>query len=202
VITGYALALTDVGEPDPGEGPEVAASHFLTWLAKTERPWLVVLDDLTAAATLEGLRPAGAQGRVVVTTPRADTAVQALNRRVVEVGVFSAREALAFLSTKLPADPDQWIGAVDLATELGFLPIRYARPEQWPTPGWTAANTGSGFPSASSAWPTPRMPTLPSLPLPGHWLARWPNNSLLPISRAPRSPCSRCWIRTAFPARF
>jgi hypothetical protein len=87
------------------------------------RPWLVVLDDLTAAATLEGLRPAGAQGRVVVTTPRADTAVQALNRRVVEVGVFSAREALAFLSTKLPADPDQWIGAVDLATELGFLPI-------------------------------------------------------------------------------
>jgi tetratricopeptide (TPR) repeat protein len=123
VITGYAQALTDVGEPDLGEGPDAAASRFLAWLARTERPWLVVLDDLTAVATLEGLWPAGPQGRVVVTTPRADTAVQAPNRRVVEVGVFTAREALAVLSAKLHADPDQWIGAVDLATELGFLPI-------------------------------------------------------------------------------
>ncbi|HEY5988459.1 MAG TPA: tetratricopeptide repeat protein, partial [Streptosporangiaceae bacterium] len=123
VLTGYASALSDVGEPDPGEGPEVAASLFLTWLGKTDRPWLIVLDDLTAAAALEGLWPAGAHGRVVVTTPRADTTAQALNPRVVEVGVFSAREALAYLSTKLHADPDQWIGAVDLATELGFLPV-------------------------------------------------------------------------------
>ncbi len=123
VITGYAQALTDVGEPDPGEGPEVAAAHFLTWLATTERPWLVVLDDLTDPDALEALWPAGVQGRVVVTTSRAETAVQAPNPRGVEVGVFSPREALAYLSTKLHADPDQWIGALDLATELGFLPI-------------------------------------------------------------------------------
>src|SRR5215831_13504589 len=44
VLTGYDQALGDVGAPDPYEGPAVAASHFLAWLAGTSRPWLMVLD--------------------------------------------------------------------------------------------------------------------------------------------------------------
>jgi tetratricopeptide (TPR) repeat protein len=127
VLTSYAQANADVGAPDPGEGPERAASNFLTWLTQTSRPWLAVLDDLTDPAVLDGLWPWGPGGRVIVTTNRPDTALRARSPRVVEVGAFSRREALGFLSAKLQADPDQWIGALDLASELGFLPIALAQ---------------------------------------------------------------------------
>jgi tetratricopeptide (TPR) repeat protein len=123
VLTGYAQALSDVGEPDPCEGPAAAASHFLTWLAETGRPWLAVLDDLTDPAVLEGLWPWGVNGRVVVTTNRPDTALRARSPRVVEVGLFSRREGMNCLSTRLHEEPDRWIGALDLAMDLGLLPI-------------------------------------------------------------------------------
>ena len=127
VLTGYAQALGDVGQPDPYEGPEVAASHFLAWLAETPRPWLAVLDDLTDPAVLDGLWPWGANGRVLVTTNRPDAALKAHSPRVVELGPFSDRESLNYLSTRLQADRDQWTGALDLAADLGFLPISLAQ---------------------------------------------------------------------------
>jgi len=127
VLTGYAQALIEAGEPNPYEGPQVAASHFTAWLAGTARPWLVVLDDLTDPAVLEGLWPWGPNGRVIVTTNRPDTAVRANRPRVMEVGPFSQRESLNYLSTRLHADPDQWTGALDLAIDLGCLPIALAQ---------------------------------------------------------------------------
>ena len=123
VMVSYAQALRSVGLPDVGEGPERAASRFLAWLADTDRPWLVIFDDLADAAVMDGLWPEGKTGRVLVTTTRADTTLRAPRPHLVEVGAFTAREAMAYLSTKLQADPDQWIGALDLASELGFLPI-------------------------------------------------------------------------------
>jgi tetratricopeptide (TPR) repeat protein len=126
VLTTYAQALHDVGGPGSGTDPEQAAGHFLTWLAETDRPWLVVFDDLSDPAILDGLWPRGTGGRVLVTTREPDTAVQAPHSRVMPVGMFSPREALAFMSTKLQADPDQWIGALDLAGDLSCLPIALA----------------------------------------------------------------------------
>src|SRR5499427_4579603 len=126
VITGYAQAMQDVGRPS-ADGPEAAAAHFLDWLSETGRPWLVILDDLADASALEGLWPHGPQGRVMVTSRRPDTAVRAYRPRAVEVGPFSPRESLAYLSSKLHADPDQWIGALDLAGDLGHLPIALAQ---------------------------------------------------------------------------
>jgi tetratricopeptide (TPR) repeat protein len=123
VITGYAHALRELGIPDQGEGPQVAASQFLDWLAATSQPWLVVLDGVRDPAALEDNWPRGAAGRVLVTTERPGTAAQAPNPRVVPLGAFSPREALGFLSVSLRGDPDQRIGAVDLAKDLGFLPV-------------------------------------------------------------------------------
>jgi tetratricopeptide (TPR) repeat protein len=128
VLTSYAQALGDVGMiPGMPGGPSAAASHFLAWLASAARPWLVVLDDVTDPADLEGLWPWGPSGRVVVTTNRPDTALGAHSPRVVEVGPFSHREGLNYLSAKLHAEPDQRVGAVDLAIELDFLPIALAQ---------------------------------------------------------------------------
>src|SRR6516162_3790334 len=127
VITAYAQAMRDIGEAAHGEPAERAAERFLDWLAEARRPWLVILDDLADAAALEGLWPHGPRGRVIVTSRRPDTAVRAYRPRAVEVGPFSPREALAYLSTKLHNDPDQWIGALDLASDLGYLPIALAQ---------------------------------------------------------------------------
>ena len=127
VLTSYAQALYDVGEPVTSAGPELAATQFLAWLAETDRPWLVVFDDLDDPAVLDGLWPRGTQGRVLVTTRRPDITLRGLHPRVLPVGTFSPREALSYLSTKLHADPDQWIGALDLASDLGYLPIALAQ---------------------------------------------------------------------------
>src|SRR5262249_4196280 len=81
-----------------GEAAETAAGRFLDWLTTTRRPWLVILDDLGDAAVLEGLWPHGPHGRVIVTSRRPDTAIRAYRPRAVEVGPFSPREALGYLS--------------------------------------------------------------------------------------------------------
>ncbi len=123
VIEGYAQALRDVGGPDRGASPEQAASRFLDWLAATSRPWLVVLDGLRSAAAVMGRWPQGPAGRVLVTTEQRDAAAHAPRPQVVTVGMFSPREALGYLSVKLRADPDQRVGAVDLAGALGYIPV-------------------------------------------------------------------------------
>ena len=127
VLTGYAQALNDVGLPDPYEGPEVAASHFLAWLAETPgRGWRCSTTSPTRrcwTGSGPGAPMGGSWSPPTARTPRCGhTAPAPWN---------SARSATArawpTCSTKLEADRDQWTGALDLATDLGFLPIALAQ---------------------------------------------------------------------------
>ena len=127
VIAGYARALCDIDAAEPGADPDATAARFLAWLASTTRPWLVVLDDLADPADLEGLWPHGPAGRVVVTTRRDSAALRGNGRRVVQIGVFSRREALSYLTASLYDDPDQRIEALDLAEDLRCLPLALAQ---------------------------------------------------------------------------
>jgi len=122
VLSGYVQAAAAVGI-NPAGAAEPVAARFVSWLAETHRPWLVVLDDLRDAADLEGLWPAGPAGRVLITAPD-DRIVCGESRRVqvFPVGVFSRREALNYVRGRLTADPDQRHGAIDLAAELGCEP--------------------------------------------------------------------------------
>jgi tetratricopeptide (TPR) repeat protein len=122
VISGYAQALRDAGLAAAGDGPEQAAAEFMDWLAKTDRPWLVVLDDLSDPAAIEGYWPRGAAGRTLITTGSRDVG-QLPGARVVPVGTLSHREALWYLSERLGADHDQRMGAPDLVAELDLMPI-------------------------------------------------------------------------------
>jgi tetratricopeptide (TPR) repeat protein len=122
ILTGYALTLAELGAADPGDDLVSAARRFLAWLSRTERRWLVVLDDLADPADLEGLWPAGTDGRVVVTARRDDT-LAAPNRRIAPVPAFSTREALAYLSARLATDPGQRTEALDLANDLDCQPL-------------------------------------------------------------------------------
>ena len=125
ILTGYALALAELGAADPGDDLLTGAQHFLAWLSSTERRWLVVLDDLADPADLDGLWPAGTDGRVVVTARRGDT-LAAPNRRIAPVPAFSTREALAYLTARLATDPGQRTEALDLAHDLDCQPLALA----------------------------------------------------------------------------
>jgi tetratricopeptide (TPR) repeat protein len=125
VITGYAGALAAAGGADAD--PDTAAAGFLGWLATTSQPWLVVLDDLADAADLDGLWPRGAAGMVLVTTRLPADAVSGPGRSVLEIGPFSPREALSYLSARLTEDAGMRAGALDLATDLGYLPLGLAQ---------------------------------------------------------------------------
>jgi tetratricopeptide (TPR) repeat protein len=120
VLSAYAAATAVVTGRDQASSCESVAAQFLSWLGETSRPWLVVLDDLTDPAVLDGLWPAGPAGRILVTSADATAIPDGL--RVVEVGRFSLREAVSYLSERVSADPDKRHGAIELARDLDFEP--------------------------------------------------------------------------------
>jgi tetratricopeptide (TPR) repeat protein len=122
VISGYAQALAELDGAEHQGEPEQAAERLLDRLAAAERPWLVVIDDLTDSSAVDGLCPAGPAGRVLLTARQPDAAAAIHRAEVIPVGAFSPREAMAYLSASLRTDPGQRTGALDLATELGFEP--------------------------------------------------------------------------------
>ncbi|MFF4572192.1 tetratricopeptide repeat protein [Streptomyces sp. NPDC001410] len=122
----YAQAAVEILGADPADR-EAAARAFLAWLEPkanaTPCRWLVVLDDVTDPADLNGLwPPAGPHGRTLVTTRRQDAA---LAGRLIKVGLFTEAESLAYLTAALGArnrhEPDEQLTA--LAQDLGHLPL-------------------------------------------------------------------------------
>ena len=130
VVTAYAEAATRVLiEQDPritDRSPGDAAGLFREWLAATSRRWLVVLDDVQDVADVRGLEPPpGPGGQVIVTSRLRDAALSRGAYRVIELDVFTAEEAVDYLTGVLgehgkAADSGQLRG---LAEELGRLPL-------------------------------------------------------------------------------
>jgi tetratricopeptide (TPR) repeat protein len=127
VLSGYATAAAAVGGQFSGNADAVT-TRFLGWLRDTDRPWLVVLDDLTAAVALDdGFPwPAGPAGRVLVTTAEPGS-LFGRGAHVVPVGPFSRRESLTYLIGRLTADLDQRQGAIDLVGDLDGEPLALAQ---------------------------------------------------------------------------
>ena len=118
VVKGYEEAATVVGADD-----------FLSWLARTERRWLVVFDDFTDPAQLSGLWPPAVQsGRVLVcardwrATPGQEDGMRGLIRRI-EVGPFRPDEATAYVMANLDCTLEE---AADLSRTLRFQPMALA----------------------------------------------------------------------------
>ena len=123
VLCSYAQALRDVGVRVAPQSTEQSASRFVAWLAAADRPWVVVLDDLREGAVPDWLWPSGPAGRVLVTSSHRDAAAGVANRRVVQVGPFSPREAMSYLSAHLHTDTALRTGALELTRDLGFWPL-------------------------------------------------------------------------------
>jgi tetratricopeptide (TPR) repeat protein len=145
IVSGYARAAADLNVAEAGgaagpagpAGPAGAgraetadggAQRFLDWLRRTQRRWAVVLDGVTSPADLDGLWPQGPAGQVVVTSRlRAqELADPGARRTAYGVPAFSRREAVGYLNTRLVSFPDQRIEALDLAADIGGLPLAIA----------------------------------------------------------------------------
>jgi len=124
-LSGYTAALAAAEIPGARANPRAAAASFLAWLAETSRPWLLVLDDVTDASDLDGLWPSGPAGLVLITTRLPAAVMDGAGRTIVEVGPFSPREAVGYLTARL-REPDMRAGAPDLASDLGCLPLSLA----------------------------------------------------------------------------
>ena len=127
VLSSYVEAAVDATGTDPAGDAESAAARFLSWLSETGRPWLVVLDDVSDLANLEGLWPAGPACRVLITTANPAAFSGERGELIRPVGAFSPREALSYLMGRLTADPDQRMGAIDLVQDLGCEPMALAQ---------------------------------------------------------------------------
>ncbi len=122
-LSGLVQASVAATGIEPAGTAESVAARFISWLAETSQSWLVVLDDLADAADLDGLWPAGARGRVLVTCRRSAIISARRGVQVVRVGFFSVREALNCLTERLSVNPAQRHGAIDLIEELGREPL-------------------------------------------------------------------------------
>jgi len=133
ICAGFARAAGAVGAGAPEADARDAAVRFTAWLARTERPWALILDDLADLADLDGLWPAGPNGQIVITTRLPATAfgvgahAAAGGLRIAPVGRFSRREALSYLSSRLTEYTDQRVEALDLAEDLEGLPLGLAQ---------------------------------------------------------------------------
>jgi len=127
ILSGYVeTAILITGTRLPGIAESVAAS-FLSWLSRTDKKWLVVLDDLPEGEVLDGLWPAGPAGKVVITTANTQAIAGLPDVLVVEIGPFSRREAMSYLVGRLSSDPDQRRGAIDLIEDLDCQPLALAQ---------------------------------------------------------------------------
>ncbi|MET9958310.1 tetratricopeptide repeat protein [Streptomyces sp. NPDC006326] len=133
VVSSYAQAAARLLGADATE-PEQAAARLMEWLSVTSRPWLIVLDDVQLPTEVQPWWPEPTEaGQVIVTTRYRGEGLWREGRRVVEVGIYSAREAQEFLLHKLARHPRLWSGDVPgatpeqqvaaLAEDLGRLPL-------------------------------------------------------------------------------
>jgi tetratricopeptide (TPR) repeat protein len=129
VTAAYAQAAADLLGSDPADSA-ASVVEFLAWLEPKQerRPcrWLIVLDDVAQPDDLRALWPPNSpHGRTLVTTRRRDAALAGQDRRLIEVGLFTQEESVAYLTAAL-ANYDRYEPTdelVELAEELGNLPL-------------------------------------------------------------------------------
>ncbi|GLL05125.1 tetratricopeptide repeat protein [Dactylosporangium matsuzakiense] len=129
IVAGYAQAASDLAlRGANGTDTEQDAARFHVWLASTTRPWLIVLDDLTSTADLQGLwPPASASGCTVVTSQLRSSTLQGTGGDLIQVDVFSPSEAGDYLRTRLAEDPNLADDVDGVGADLGHLPLALAQ---------------------------------------------------------------------------
>ena len=122
VLSGYVRAVEAMGAAPVGDAEAITA-RFLRWLATSERPWLVVFDDLSDPKHVDGLWPDGPTGRILITSTAPVSHPAKQDTPTVKVGAFSLREAMNYVVGRLTAGPHLRTGAFGLIEDLGGEPL-------------------------------------------------------------------------------
>jgi hypothetical protein len=126
IEAAYAQAAGDVTGIEDAQ-VETAVARFLAWLSTSERPWLIVLDDVTSPGHLAGLWPPSRPGGATIVTTRRRDASLAGHGRLVDVDVFSPEEAHTYLLSKLGHRRHLADDVPGLAADVGHLPLALAQ---------------------------------------------------------------------------
>ncbi|SNT62599.1 Tetratricopeptide repeat-containing protein [Asanoa hainanensis] len=128
ITASYAQAAVDLAlRGADGTDTDTDAARFHAWLSSTDRRWLIVFDDLRAAADLKSLwPPIRPTGRAVITTQQRSSALAATGRRLVPVGVFTGAESVTYLRARLTDHPHLADDLDGLADALHHLPLALA----------------------------------------------------------------------------
>ncbi|MFD4508797.1 hypothetical protein [Streptomyces sp. NPDC058457] len=159
--SGYAQAGIEILGAEPGQ----AAQAFLAWLEPGPRDrswrWLVVLDDVADPADLNGLwPPASPHGRTLVTTRRKDAVLTNEGRRLIEVGLFTEAESVAYLTAALAArdhtEPAGHLAALAGPTARRFeIHGEHAEGDMPPAAWHARVLREKGFGEARAVWCSP-----------------------------------------------
>ena len=134
VMASYAQAACDLGVSHHGAKVDAGVARFLDWLDQTDNRWTVVYDNVGDFSEVVDLLPITMTGQVVITCRQAihpsDMAklagmatLSGIEPHVCQVGQFSPREALNYLATRLQHEAHDRGQAVDLAVDLGHVPL-------------------------------------------------------------------------------
>ncbi|WP_326770344.1 tetratricopeptide repeat protein (plasmid) [Streptomyces sp. NBC_01591] len=129
VLTVYAQAAALVQAPGlTGTDLEADARAFLSWLAATDRRWLVVLDNITDPDEIEPWWPDSQRGTgwTLATTRLKDPRLTGGGRARIDVDVYTPAEATGYLIARLAHDRKAHLAdhrAPALAEALGHLPL-------------------------------------------------------------------------------
>jgi NB-ARC domain len=130
IISSYAVAAARIGAASSKEVSDLseAAQRFLSWLAeKSDKRWLIVLDDVANPKDLAGLRPPLSDlGHTIITTRQFDRSYYGKGWKRLEVRIFTDQQALEYLENRLHDHPETLRGADELAQALGHLPLALA----------------------------------------------------------------------------
>jgi hypothetical protein len=134
ILCSYAEAAAMIAASTTLSSAEVVAASFLEWLARSDRKWLVVLDDLADPQDVQDLWPRGPAGQVVLTARGSES----LGDRslCLELGAYSRRDAMSYLTGRLTSDPEQRRGAIELIEDLGLQPLPLAQASAVITNSW------------------------------------------------------------------
>ncbi|MFK3984489.1 tetratricopeptide repeat protein [Micromonospora sp. NPDC050397] len=127
IVAAYAETARALGLASLDTDSQAAAQRLTGWLERTDRRWLIVLDNLDTPADATGWwPPANHNGRTVVTTRRRDAVLRTDSRIMITVDLFTPGEAIAYLSHAVGA-PTEGDELARLAADLGRLPIAVAQ---------------------------------------------------------------------------
>ncbi|WUR59788.1 FxSxx-COOH system tetratricopeptide repeat protein [Micromonospora chokoriensis] len=128
IIASYAEAARALSVAPTEMELESAAGRLLMWLERTDKRWLIVLDNLDSPGDANGLWPAdNRHGRTVVTTRRRDPILHTDGRTLVDVDLFTPAEAVDYLIRSTGCTVDQRSIIEALAADLGYLPLAVAQ---------------------------------------------------------------------------